>query len=256
MQLFARPQADVLDCDVAAGPQSREPDHLVREVDDLDRLAHVQHEDFAASVARSAIGRQGRGLQYQLDRLAHGHKKAGDLGVGHGQRPPGGELALEQRHDRPGRAQYVAETNRHIARSVAQRRPPPRLVEVERLAEALGEALGGAHDARRVDRFVGRDHHDEPSSKRPRGLGDVSAADDIGQHPLDRVGFDHRQVLQRRRMKDDLGFFRRDDLVDLGAVAHIAQQRNRVQAREPLAQFHLDAVKGEFAIVEQKQPAG
>jgi len=31
--------------DVAAGPQPREPDHLLREIDDLDRLAHVQHEE-------------------------------------------------------------------------------------------------------------------------------------------------------------------------------------------------------------------
>ncbi len=57
-------------------------------------------------------------------------------------------------------------------------------------------------------------------------------------------------------MKDDLGFFGGDNLVDLRAVAHIAQQRNRAQPREPLAQLHIDAVKGEFAIVEQDEPAG
>ena len=195
-------------------------------------------------------------MQYQLDRLAHGHEKAGDVGVCDGQRPAGGELALEQRHDRSGRAQHIAEAHRHITGSVAQRRAPPRFVEVKRLTETLGQTLGGAHHARRVDRLVGRDHHDERGSERPRRLGDIAAADDVGQHPFDRVGLDHRQVLQGRRMKDDLGFFGGDDPVDLRAVAHVPQQRDGAQAGEPFAQLHFDAVKGEFAIVEQDEPAG
>ena len=129
--------------------------------------------------ASAVVGgrRQGRGLQHQLDRLAHRHEKPADLGMGDGQRPAGGELAGEQRHHRPGRAQHVAEAHRHKAGARPIAGPAARLVEVERLAEAFGEALGGAHHARRVDRLVGRDHHDQRGAEGARRLGDVAAAD-------------------------------------------------------------------------------
>ena len=41
-------------------------------------------------------GVQSRSLQHQLDGLSHRHKKAGDLGMGDGQRAAGGELALNK----------------------------------------------------------------------------------------------------------------------------------------------------------------
>jgi hypothetical protein len=46
-ELLARPQARVDDADLALR-ELGEPDHVAREVHDLDRLAHVHHEDLAA----------------------------------------------------------------------------------------------------------------------------------------------------------------------------------------------------------------
>src|SRR5688572_28580656 len=47
-ELLAGPEARVDDLDLAAGLLAREPDHLLGEVADLDRLAHVEREDLAA----------------------------------------------------------------------------------------------------------------------------------------------------------------------------------------------------------------
>ena len=82
--------------------------------------------------------------------------------------------------------------NRTVTNRVPASPRAARLVEIERLAEALGEPLGGAHHAGRVDRLVGRDHHHQRRAEGARRLGDVAAADDVGQHALDRVGLDHR----------------------------------------------------------------
>ncbi len=60
-------------------------------------------------------------------------------------------------------------------------------------------------------------------------------------------------MLQRRRVADDLGPLGGEDGVDLHAVAHIAQQRHPRQLREALAQFDVDRVERELAVVEQHQ---
>ena len=174
-------------------------------------------------VGRFGGGRQRGSLQHQLDGLAHRHEEAVGLGIGDRQGAAAGELAREQRDDRPGRAEHIAEPHGDIAGALAISRPAPRLVEVERLAEAFGEPLGGAHDTRRVDRFIGRDHDDECCTRGSRGFGDIATADDVGQHPLERVGLDHRQVLEGRRVKHDLRPLGGDDLLDLAALVHIAQ---------------------------------
>src|SRR6516162_6830988 len=57
-------------------------------------------------------------------------------------------------------------------------------------------------------------------------------------------------------MKYDLGPFGGDHLFDLPALAHITQQRQGCQRRKALAQLRIDRIEGEFAVVEQHEPAG
>src|ERR1043166_2720981 len=135
VQFLAGPQADKADFDVAVGAQPGEPDHLPRQIDDLDRLAHVEDENLAA---RSRIGgtffghglRRG-GFEHKLDRLAHGHETARDIRVGHCQRPTRRELAREERHGRPPGGRGVktgppdpAEPSTLPKRTVTKRVPP------------------------------------------------------------------------------------------------------------------------------------
>src|SRR6185437_14402292 len=48
LQLLARPEADERDLDVLARLPPGEADHLAGEVDDLHRVAHIEHEELAA----------------------------------------------------------------------------------------------------------------------------------------------------------------------------------------------------------------
>ena len=113
VQLLARAQAGEADLDVLFGLQSRETDHLPREVDDLDRLAHIQDEDAAAFPSRKSgtIHPEDAGLQHQADGFPHRHEVALHVGVGDGQRTATTELALEQGNDgaRWSRARYRSE---------------------------------------------------------------------------------------------------------------------------------------------------
>ncbi len=74
VQLLARPHADELDRDVALGLPAREPDHVARQVEDPDRVAHVEDEDLAAAADRAGLHDERRGLR---DR----HEVARHLGV-------------------------------------------------------------------------------------------------------------------------------------------------------------------------------
>ena len=65
-----------LDRDLAPRLLAREPDHVLGEVDDLHRLAHVEHVDLAA------LGDRAR-LDDELHRLRDRHEEARHLGVRH-----------------------------------------------------------------------------------------------------------------------------------------------------------------------------
>ena len=111
-----------------------------------------------------SVGADHAGLQHQPHRLAHRHEVAAHVGMGDGQRPAAFELAAEQRHDRAGAAQHVAEAHGDAAHAGARRRAAS---PIQGLAVHLGQALGRAHDAGRVHRLVGRDEAPSRGS-RPR----------------------------------------------------------------------------------------
>ena len=92
-------------------------DEVVRQLDDLHRIAHIQHERLAAPRRP-----QGRRLQHELLRLRDSHEMAGHLEVGHRHRPARRDLPLEQRHHRPAAPQHVAEAYRYVDRARALRR--------------------------------------------------------------------------------------------------------------------------------------
>ena len=73
------------------------------------------------------------------------------------------ELALEDRQDAAGRAEDVAEPDRDV-------RPAGPHGGVR--DEPLGEALGRAHDARRLDGLVGRDEDEARDAGGDRGRQD------------------------------------------------------------------------------------
>ncbi len=129
VELLARPDPGDLDGDVDAHLVARQPDHPLGQVEDADRLAHLQHEDLAAAVGEH------RRLQHQLDGLLHAHEEAGHAGSVTVTGPPVGDLAGEGRDHAAPAAEHVAEADGAVggavgwtgparsARPAASRRP-------------------------------------------------------------------------------------------------------------------------------------
>ena len=119
--------------------------HQARQIVDLDRLAHVEHEHLAA-------GRHGAGLDDQFGGFRDRHEVADDLGVRDGHRTAGCDLLAEAADDGAGAVEHVAEADhREDGADV-------RLGGV-RLQDQLAEALACPHDVGRPHCLVGRDEH-------------------------------------------------------------------------------------------------
>src|SRR3954451_12127075 len=130
VQLLPGAAADDLDRHVAVGLATRELDHLAREVDDPDRVAHLEHVPLAAAAELA-------GVDDELDRLRDRHEVARHVLVGHRDRAARGDLAPEDRHDGATRAEHVAEADRGEARLLE--------AVLSGLDGPLGERLRGAH---------------------------------------------------------------------------------------------------------------
>ena len=105
-ELLARAHPDEFDLDVLVRLKPAQLDHLPRQVHDLDRLAHVEHENLAADPLGGA-------LQHQHRSLRDGHEITGDLRVRHFDGAPVGDLLLEEGDDAAGGAEDVAKADRH-----------------------------------------------------------------------------------------------------------------------------------------------
>src|SRR5690606_28108073 len=131
------------DLHILPDAEARKLDEIPRQIDNLHRLTHVEDKDLAP------LAEYG-GLQDELHRLGNGHEEALDIGVGHRDRPAAGDLLAEGEDDAAPAAEDVAEPDRDVGPAGLA----GRLVD-----QQLGDALGYAHHAGRVDGLVGGDHH-------------------------------------------------------------------------------------------------
>src|ERR1700704_4262775 len=105
VQLFAWPDSRKLDLDIGACFQTGETNHIASQVHDFDRLAHVQHEQFAATSLCA-------GLQYELHCFGNRHEIAAHVGVRHLHRPAILDLPQERGNHASTASEYVAEAHR------------------------------------------------------------------------------------------------------------------------------------------------
>ncbi|MNC50867.1 hypothetical protein D3C75_1001330 [compost metagenome] len=89
-------------------------DHLLGQLDDPHRLAHVQDKNIAALP-------HGARLNHQLRRFRDGHEVTSDLRMGNRQWPARLDLFVKQRNDRTRRPQNIAKTYHGEARLVYPR---------------------------------------------------------------------------------------------------------------------------------------
>ena len=171
-------------------------------------------------MAHAVAGR----LQHKLHRLLYRHEETLDVGMGDRQRAALLELTAEQRHDGAARSEHVAEPDGHEAR--------PRHVtfvglcgcrEVQGLGIEFGQPLARPHDAGGVDGLVRRDLHHGQSPMAQGRVGDVAGPEHVGERPLDGVELDHGHVLQRRRMKDEVGPMLREHMLDAHPIADVGR---------------------------------
>ena len=104
VELLAGAHTGELDPDILIWPQARQQNQVSGQIDDLDRVTHIQDADLAA---RS----DGGGLQDELASLGDGHEEAAHIGMGDGDRSARGDLLLEDGDDAAVGAEDVAEAH-------------------------------------------------------------------------------------------------------------------------------------------------
>src|SRR3569833_117704 len=102
VMLFARPGAGELDPDVFVRPQSRKQDQIARQIDDPDRIAHIENEYLAAAS-------HGGSLQDKLAGFGDRHEEALHFGVRHRDRSAREDLLFESRHHADDAYEHVTE---------------------------------------------------------------------------------------------------------------------------------------------------
>ena len=89
-----------------------------------------------------------------------------------------------------------------------------------------------------------------------RCVEDVAGADDVGLHGLGGVLLEHRQVLERGRVEDDVGSAFEEDPLERGQVADVAEHHVVGVQKRTSAQRELDGVQGGLVAVEHHQLGG
>ncbi len=217
----------------------RQPDHQPRQIDDLHRLAHVEHEDVAA------FPHQPR-LQHELRGFGNGHEVAHDLRVGHGDRPAGGDLRRKARHHAAARSQHIAEAHRAAMRFGVLRGV--------RLQRQLGQPLARAHHIGRVHRLVGGDEHE---ALRAAGRGRAcraQRAQHIGAQRLDGVVvFHQRHMLVGRGVQHHGGAVPLEQVEQPLGFAHIGGVIAHGQLGKARLELLLQRIDGDFRGVDAHQ---
>ena len=240
VELLARAHADELDLDIAIGLLARQADHVAGEIDDLDRVAHVQHVDLATPAQRARLHDERHGLR---DR----HEVARHLRVGHRHGAAARDLLLEDRDHRARRAEHVAEAHRNKARLDVG-------TVAERLDDPLAQRLRLAHHRLGCDGLVGRDEHEDLGAGLGSDLGERPRGERVVAHRLERVRLHQRHVLVRGGVEDDRGPVALEDAPHLGAVLDVADHRHDGREVALVDQLPLDLEQRRLRVVDDDQP--
>jgi hypothetical protein len=232
VQFLARPHAADADLHVGTGTPARQPDHLVREVQDPDGAPHLQHEQLAPAAHR-------RGLQDQLHRFRNRHEVPGHPGVRDDDGTTRLDLLEESRDHAPPRAEDVAEAH-----------PAPGSTAAACAGEhqLLGDALRRAHDAGRTHGLVGGDEHEMGDPDLFGGPDEIPRAHDVGHHRFARGGLEHGDVFVGGGVEEHVG------LVPMEHSTQSVRVPDVDQLRHPLnGQRGQDVVQMCLVMIEQHQ---
>ena len=244
MQLLTGSTTDDLDRDVAVGVQTGEPDHVPGELDDPHRVAHVEHVHGNGSPR----GAQRARADDQLHGLRDRHEVARHLGIGDGHRAAGGDLTAEDRDDRAGGPQHVAEAHDRVARVG--------MVGARRLHRPLRERLRRPHHGRRRHRLVGRDEHERLHADLAGDVGHDPRGQGVVAHRLDRVALHHLDVLVGGGVEDHGGPVRGQHLPHALLLAAVGQHAGGGAHVPVLLELAQDREQVVLGVVHENEPAG
>ncbi|MNE58237.1 hypothetical protein D3C80_1532550 [compost metagenome] len=126
--------------------------------------------------------------------------------MGYRQRAACLDLLAEQRDNRTGRAQHIAEANHGEAGLVDTRHPCVVTEEnrcqlqTERLQDQFSQSLGTSHDIGGAHGLVGRNEYEVTHPRLQGSLCGVQGADDIVQQPFGNIVLDHGYMLVGSRV--------------------------------------------------------
>lgn len=221
-------------------------DHPLRQVHNLDRLAHVE-DIYLTALAHAA------GLQHQLAGLGDGHEIADNLRMGDGHRAAGLDLPAEQRDYGAVGAQDVAEARgNELGRRLAF------LLDLagERLHIDLADTLRAAHHVGRVHGLVGGDHHEALDLVFDGQVSQDLRAHDVVLDGLGDIVLHHRHVLVGRRVEDVLGAVSLEDVLHPGLVGDVGDDGEGVDLGPFLLDLEADIVQRGFGRIDQDQLVG
>ena len=242
-QLLAASQADELDVNVLVGDEPGEPDQLLREVQDPHLPSHFENGD-----AARRFGERG-GRQHQLHRLGNGHEVALDFGMGDGEGPARRELLVEEREDAAVGAQHVAEAHdAEVGAGVPERG--------QLQDDALRHPFGGAENAGRVDRLVGRDQDELPHAVAGGAARRAQRSHHVVPDAFEHVRLEHRHVLVGGGMEHVVGPARLEDFLEAIGVGDARERRDDLHAGAGLAHLAVDEVQRALGPLEQDDAAG
>src|SRR5436309_821804 len=105
VELLAGADTAKLDLDVGADAETRQADQVSGDVDDTNRLSHVEKKNLAAAA-------EGACLEDELDCFRDGHEVALHLGMGHRYGPTAADLPQESRHDAATASKNISKSDR------------------------------------------------------------------------------------------------------------------------------------------------
>ncbi len=162
--------------------------------------------------------------------------------MSNGDGPAAGDLGLEDGDDAARAAEDIAEANgsEPVGRDLGPRTD-----------EQLPDSLGGAHDARGIDRLVARDQ-DEPLAAAVLGhVQDVAAADHVVLHRLLGGPLHEGDVFVGGGMEDVLGVVLLPDLLQPLGITDVHHLGREQQVRPGLPELSVEEV--ELVLVDVRQ---
>ena len=157
-------------------------------------------------------------------------------------------LFAESRYDRTIASQYISKTSRN------ETSPTLKLTlfkcDSKRLNINFSQTLGTAHDIRRIDGFIGRDHNHFLDIVAETLVGYIPRTVDIDKNSLTRIFLHKRYMLIRGSMKHNLRLIFIKCPPHTVKLTDISYNRHKVKIREALFKFQTYVMGRSLSIVK------